>query len=171
MAETLSTLSLISFIIAGVAFTAAVFLWIFFKIPRVIGDLSGRSARRSVARVRASNEKSGGKSYRPSAVNAARVKLTGTMPQTQGGQPTEEIIPEDAGMPETGLLADNRADGTGTQETALLSGEGGTELLLDEAATAPLSEERPPARPPAAQRKTLRMLDDILLIHTDEVVE
>ena len=38
MAETLSMLSIISFIVAGVALAVAIFLWIFFKIPRVIGD-------------------------------------------------------------------------------------------------------------------------------------
>ena len=59
MAETLSMLSIISFIVAGVALAVAIFLWIFFKIPRVIGDLSGRNARKSIARVRASYEKSG----------------------------------------------------------------------------------------------------------------
>ena len=53
MAETLSMLSIISFIVAGVALAVAIFLWIFFKIPRVVGDLSGRNARKSVARVRA----------------------------------------------------------------------------------------------------------------------
>ena len=52
MAETLSMLSIISFIIAGIAFVAAVFLWILFKIPRIIGDLSGRNARKTVAKVR-----------------------------------------------------------------------------------------------------------------------
>ena len=36
MAETLSMLSIISFIIAGIAFVAVVFLWILFKIPRII---------------------------------------------------------------------------------------------------------------------------------------
>ena len=54
MAETLSMLSIISFIVAGVALAVAIFLWIFFKIPRVIGDLSGRNARKSIASVRAS---------------------------------------------------------------------------------------------------------------------
>ena len=111
MAETLSMLSIISFIVAGVALAVAIFLWIFFKIPRVIGDLSGRNARKSIARVRASNEKSGDKSYRPSAANAARGKLTSTMPQTQPEQATEEIKPV-GDMPETGLLAENRAKGT-----------------------------------------------------------
>lgn len=56
MAETLSMLSIISFIIAGIAFVAVVFLWILFKIPRIIGDLSGRNARKTVAKVRSSNE-------------------------------------------------------------------------------------------------------------------
>lgn len=155
MAETLSMWSKISFAVAGAAFAAAVFLWIFFKIPRVIGDLSGRNARKSVAKVRASNEKSGGKAYRPSAVNAARGKLTSTMPQAQTGQPTEEIKPQSGDMPETSLLAENRAQ---------FEGAAGTELLgLD---TAP-----PAAAQNAAQGKRLHMLEEIMLIHTDEVIE
>lgn len=155
MAETLSMLSTISFVVAGVALVGAIFLWVFFKIPRVIGDLSGRNARKSVARVRASNEKSGEKSYRPSTVNAARGKLTNTMPQTQSGQPTEEMQPAGGNMPETSLLAENRAQ---------FEGAAGTELLgLD---TAP-----PAAVQNAAQGKRLHMLEEIMLIHTDEVIE
>ena len=154
MAETLSMLSIISFIVAGVALAVAIFLWIFFKIPRVIGDLSGRNARKSIARVRASNEKSGDKSYRPSAANAARGKLTSTMPQTQPEQATEEIKPV-GDMPETGLLAENRAKGTE---------ESGTELLA--------KEEHPNGvKQHVVRGKKLQMIEEVILIHTDEVIE
>ena len=48
MAETLSILSIVSFAVAGASFMLAVFFWFFFKIPTVIGDLSGRTARKSI---------------------------------------------------------------------------------------------------------------------------
>ena len=41
MADTLSLLSVIAFVIAGVSLAVAIFLWFFFHISSVIGDLSG----------------------------------------------------------------------------------------------------------------------------------
>lgn len=170
MAETLSMLSIISFIIAGIAFVAVVFLWILFKIPRIIGDLSGRNARKTVAKVRSSNEKSGDKSYRSSGANAARVKLTSTMPQTQPEQHTEEMHPGNESMPETGLLADNKAALQNTAGTELLSDEDATVTLFDTDAATQLSEKQAAPDHPV-QRKTLHILEEIVLIHTDEVIE
>ena len=80
MAQTLQTLSVISFVIAGACLVLAVFFWLFFKIPTVIGDLSGRTAKKSIAKMRAANEKTGTKSYKESRINAERGKLTGTIP-------------------------------------------------------------------------------------------
>ena len=48
MADTLSLLSVIAFVIAGVSLAVAIFLWFFFHISSVIGDLSGRTARKSI---------------------------------------------------------------------------------------------------------------------------
>ena len=76
MAEILQILSIISFAIAGVLFLLAILFWFVFGIPTVIGDLSGRTARKSIAKMRALNEKSGAKSHRVSAGNAQRPKLT-----------------------------------------------------------------------------------------------
>ena len=170
MAETLSTLSVISFIVAAAALAAAIFLWIFFKIPRVIGDLSGRNARKSIARVRANNEKSGGKSYRPSAANAERGKLTSTIPQTQAEQATEEIKPAEDTV-ETGLLAENRARGKETAGTELLVKDALGETRGDENATVPLTDSPAPAQPHAAGGKRLQMIEEVMLVHTDEVME
>lgn len=57
MVETLSTLSVTSYILAGVFLVTAIVLWFVLKIPRVIGDLSGRNARKSIAEMRNGNEK------------------------------------------------------------------------------------------------------------------
>ena len=73
------TISVIFFIAAGVFAVLAIALWFLFKIPIVIGDLSGRTAKKSIERMRLNNEKTGNKSYKTSKSNLERGKLTGTM--------------------------------------------------------------------------------------------
>lgn len=171
MAETLSTLSIISFIVAGVALAIAIFLWIFLKIPQVIGNLSGRTARKSIARVRASNEKSGNKSYRSSTANVARGKITSTMPPSDNGEPTEKMSDSEVGMPETGLLAENKANIDHLDSTDLLSDNEETGFLVDEDATAPLNVVTAEPSKRRSGGKKLKILDEVVLTHTDEVIE
>ena len=78
-AELLLTLSTVAFVVSGVSLALSVFFWFFFRIPTVIGDLSGKNAKKSIAKIRANNEKSGNKSFKPSATNQERGKLTETM--------------------------------------------------------------------------------------------
>ena len=59
MAGLLNTFSIISFILAVLFFVLAVIFWFVFKIPNVIGDLSGRNVRKSIANMRQSNAKAG----------------------------------------------------------------------------------------------------------------
>ncbi len=58
MAETLSSISLITFILSGVFFLAALTLFIVFKIPDVLGDLTGKNAKKTIERIRKDNAKS-----------------------------------------------------------------------------------------------------------------
>ncbi|MGM9603383.1 MAG: hypothetical protein ACI3W5_17580 [Faecousia sp.] len=177
-AEILSLVSLLSYIIAGISLVIAVFFWFAFKIPSVIGDLSGRTARKSIARMRASNEKAGGQGYKPSATNARRGKLTDTIQHSgkmnadtnkkPAVEPKEKTARGDQ-MPETGLLAANKAGTVESQQTALLEDAEATGMLMDDDATVALHEE--PQQP--AKRtggKKLTMLDEVILIHTDEVI-
>lgn len=162
MADTLSIISLVSFIVAGVCLALAIFFWISFRIPKVIGDLSGRTARKSIAKMRASNEASGDKSYRPSATNVSRGKLTDTMsdlskPQSQDTDP----LSGETGTGETGVLAENKASTNKYGEsTVLLDDSEETDLLANMAV---------PARKGGG--KKLTMLDEDIQIHTDEVIE
>jgi len=161
MAQTLQTLSTVSFAVAGVCFAVAAFFWFFFKIPAVFGDLSGRNARKSIAKMRAANERSGVKSYKESKTNVERGKITGTI-QGIGGKELAD------GDPETGLLSENKADGLASEATSILGSET-TGLLIDEEATAPLvaPAHRPPAR---TGGKKINMIEDVVLIHTDETI-
>lgn len=166
MAQTLQTLSIISFAVAGVCLVLAIFFWFFFKIPSVIGDLSGRTARKSIAKMRAANEKTGAKSYKESKTNADRGKLTGTMPDS--GKLNKKNKAPDDDKPETGLLADNKADGLDSEETGVLESET-TGLLIDENATAPLDV---PSHNPIVRTggKKLEIIEEVILVHTEEVI-
>lgn len=162
MAEILSIISLVSFIVSGVCFVLAIFFWIKFGIPTVIGDLSGRTARKSIAKMRESNERTGNKTYKPSTVNANRGKITDTITnpvKTEKNKKKTETV--DRNHPETGLLNTNKA-----------------ELVLDIEATGLLNEDEETAllnnlqvnEPRKFGGVKLNLLDDVMLIHTDEVI-
>lgn len=174
-AEILSLISLISYIASGALLLLTVFFWFAFKIPTVIGDLSGRTAKKSIARMRASNERAGGQGYKPSATNANRGKLTDLMLQPEKvakpqkkAEEKKQVQPEEQ-MPETGLLASNKAEAEVTPQTELLSDEEATGLLVDEDATMLLNAE-PEKVPARSGGKKLTILDEVILIHTDEVI-
>lgn len=169
MAQTLSTLSIISFAVAGISLVLSLFFWFFFKIPTVIGDLSGRTARKSIARMRAANEKTGNKSYKESKTNVARGKLTDTIKNS--GKLKKNAVKDDD-RPETGLLTENQAKEVSSEATGLLNDEKDetTGLLVDEDATAPLDS---PIQNTEKRKggKKLKMLNEVIIIHTDEVIE
>ena len=170
-AEILSLISLISYIVAGVSFLFAVIFWFLFGIPSVIGDLSGRTAKKSIARKRAYNEKSGGRGYQPSATNVDRGKLTDTMQHSRKlaadnkpAAPQKNEKPA-SGMQETEILETNRAAAVVQEQTALLGPD--TVSLSEE--TAPLSVSSIQHDKPSGGMK-ITMLDDVVLIHTNEVI-
>lgn len=169
-AEILSLISLISYIVAGVSAALAVLFWFFFRIPSVIGDLSGHTAKKSIARRRASNERAGGRGYQPSATNANRGKLTSTMQQSRklNPKPQKSQLAEENQMPDTGVLESNRAEVGSSPQTDLL-GSDTTCILTDSNVTAGLQDETAEL-PKRTGGKELTMLEDIMLIHTDEVI-
>ena len=63
-------------ILSGIMFIVSVFVFILLKIPRVVSDLSGATARKAIKNIREQNEASGDKAYKVSAFNEARGKLT-----------------------------------------------------------------------------------------------
>jgi hypothetical protein len=200
MANTFSLISTISFVAAFVFLLLAVIFWVLFRIPTVIGDLTGKTAKKSIAKMRAANEKTGSKPYRESKGNAGRVKLTApipteermgqkkgkkakTAPHGRSAAPSSagEAIPQTgllndanscvgnaAVMPETGVLSENKANARKSEETGLLDDEA-TGLLRDPAATAPLTAQLPHA-PQRTGGKKLTMLEEVMLIHTEEEI-
>lgn len=148
--------------LAGIMLIVAVMLFIFLHIPTVIGDLTGRNARKAIEEIRSQNENSGDKTYKSSAVNRGRAKLTDKISESgrlvhhptdvPGGAmattklDTEELL---ASAAETTLLdstiAENEQMNAGSEsETSLLS-------------------EQP-------QENIFEIEYELTLIHTDEVI-
>ena len=79
--ETLQTASTISYIAAGILLLVAVALFFLLDIKKVIGDLTGITAKRAIENIRQQNEQTGEKNYKSSSVNLARGKLTDKISQ------------------------------------------------------------------------------------------
>lgn len=164
MANTLATLSLVLYGLAVVFLIMAVIFFIKFHIPAIIGDLSGRTAKKSIERIRSENEKTGKKTYMPSPVNLKRGKITEGI-ESVGSSGTLKLK-TNSDSPETVVLAENKADAYSrmSAETSVLEDEGTTILGQPER-----SEETVPlgAETPAVQ---LQMIEEIVMIHTDEKI-
>lgn len=166
MAELLSTLSIISFIAAGVCFAFSVFFWIFFRIPTIIGDLSGRTAKKSIEKMRTANEKSGTKSYKESRINAERGKITDSMKRSKNLIGIQNNFNE---RPDTGLLNENYA-GQNLKEAKDILNSDTTGLLVDKEETDSLNNLKADITIKLNEKTKMQILDEIILIHTEEVI-
>lgn len=165
LAGLLFLISNISFVLAAVCLALAVIFFVVFKIPLVIGELSGRTAHRSVERMRASNEKRS-TFYRPGRVETGRGKRAAPV-KTAGKSEGKD------GRPETGLLAETGPAPERAAATELLAG-GRAGAFPDGNTTGPLADETTPLAEAGSKRRgggvKLEIIEEILLIHTDEVI-
>lgn len=170
MAEVLSIISIISFVLSGICILLGAFFFIKFKIPSVIGDLSHRTAKKSIAKMRDYNEKTGVKFYKSSETNANRGKLTDTMSSPKKVEKKKDTAKSVTGNnPETGLLTDNKAENREQQQTELLNDSNETEKL-DKNETDLLLNNQAVKKDEPNKKVIFIMLDDVELIHTDEVI-
>ena len=185
MAATLSILSIVCFTLAGICLALAVFFFIFFKIPLVVGDLSGRNAQKSITRIREANEKSGRKHVNISKTNLERGIVTKTMapltapqaaPQAENSMhtaveaPTADL-PQAAPDMSTETTVESSAQPQDfAAETAPLIDENATTFLNDENATTLLDTTQTPTAP-RESKYPLDVTAEVILIHTDEVIE
>lgn len=156
VANVLFIASNVSFIAAAICGITAVILFFRFKIPSVISDLSGRSARKSIEQMRLQNEKKGSKSHRS---NKEKKKK----------EQKKVNADADSARPETGLIAENRKNDAPSETTALLNDEEATGYL-DQNETAPLGSTEKVQIEPAASVK-LEMLDNVMIVHSEETID
>lgn len=169
-AEILSLISLISYIVAGFCGVLAVFLWFFLKIPSVFGNLTGRTAKKSIEKMRQSNQKVGQVAAKavakPAQSHAAPAAAPVQVRREQPAAVKRQKVTDN--RPGTGLLEDNKAMGTDMEQTELLIPDV-TCLLEEETGRLPT----PGAAAGSVRQsggKKLIMLDEVMLIHTDEEV-
>ena len=160
MAETLSTIAIISYIASGLFAVVSIVLWIVFKIPSVIDDLSLKSARKSIKQMRNQDEKSGKKSYRSSTLNTRRGKLAGKI---------DSVKNHSSNHVETGILNENRAEHYQSKATGLLVDEEETGLL-DNENTTKMSDQNQGNTKRKEAAVHLTIIEEIMYIHTKEVI-
>lgn len=146
-------------ILAGVMLVATVILFFVYKIPTVIGDLTGANARKAIENIRNQNENSGDKLYKTSPVNRERGKLTDKISPSgslmkdpsghfAGAMATEKISTQEFPPEETTVL-------DATNETTVLDNVGAGETTVLDAVDAPV---------------TFQIEYEITFIHTNEVI-
>ena len=177
MANTLSNLSVVAFILAGVFFVGAIVLFIVLKIPKVIDYFTNRSAKKSVQQMVSSSGASKIASFQTSPGNKARGKTTEQVdipppPKKKTGklQNASPQPPSSGERPETGLLAEKENHTAYLDPTEELVLDLATETeSLDEQATSVLPET---IEKVAGNRPKIEMIkiDEVILIHTNEVV-
>ena len=155
-------------ILAAVMLAVTVLLFFVYKIPTVIGDLTGANARKAIENIRNQNESSGDKLYKTSQVNRERGKLTDKISPSGslmrdpsgilggGAMATEKISTQELPqVDETTVLESNETTVLSVNETTVLdiSGTGETTVLVAEDIPAVFQIEY-----------------EITFIHTDEVI-
>jgi len=159
-------------IACGIFFVIAVILFFTLNIPKVISDLTGRTARKAIENIRMQNEQSGDKTYQSSAVNLERGKLTDKISRSgrlmpRAGTPfgtgviTEKISTAELEQPvgETDVL-----DQPAGETDVLTSIAGETDVL------APAAGETEVLAPVNQPVQVFTIEYEITFIHTDEVI-
>lgn len=157
MVDTIKLFSTIAFVAAAVLLAIAIFLFFKFHIITIINDLTGRTARRSIAQIRENNSRSGERPYRSSVVNINRGKLTEPIPDDTA-KTTKKLTGASAPLENPG--------------TTLLHEEGTTELLVSNEGTTVLSDSDASNNETEVTVETIdiHVLKRIIFIHTDEVI-
>lgn len=155
-------------ILAAVMLAVTVLLFFVYKIPTVIGDLTGANARKAIENIRNQNESSGDKLYKTSQVNRERGKLTDKISPSGslmrdpsgvlggGAMATEKISTQELPqVDETTVLESDETTVLSANEITVLGNVGAGETTV-------LVAEDTPA--------VFQIEFEITYIHTDEVI-
>ena len=162
MSETLTAISIGFYIAAGVFLVVSVVLWFVFRISEVIGDLSGKNAKKSIEKMRLGNEKAGSRLYRSNMVSSSQINRT-------KGKKESDSINENAAYLETGLISENQVKDRKSEDTQLLMDDEMTEILSDKNKTQSLAEFQE-EKVSKKHGMKLKMIEEVIYIHTDEEI-
>lgn len=192
---TYEIVALVCFIISGVFFVLSVVLFFVLDMIKVIGDLTGHTAKREIENIRSQNQKTGNKAYKPSVVNSKRGKLTDRISPSGkilekrsvalgGSVGTEKIGSENlySGYEETTLLENGQnenpettvlsQENTHTSETTVLGGGANETTVLNGSAQTGVSASVDAVQQPeiAVITVAVSVLQEIKLINTQEII-
>ena len=147
--------------LAAILFVISVVLFFTLRIPKVISDLTGRTARKAIETIRLQNEQSGDKSYQSSAVNLERGKLTDKISRS-GRLVSRDATPFGTGVI-TEKISTQKLSQDDSGETTVLDADAGETAILNSGAgeTTVLDAEEP---------KAFTIEYEITFVHTDEVI-
>ncbi len=178
-------------ILCAVMLIITVILFFVLNIRKVIGDLTGKNAKKEIQKIRQINEESGDKRHKSSSVNRKRGKITDKI--SESNMPAQKKANIDTGIVTAkiatqNLNADNDSNQAATEETdvlisamseetSLLNETGANETsLLGESngnETALLNEtanETTVLNQNIEQQFVFEIEKDITFIHTNEVI-
>lgn len=113
---------------AGVMLLVSVILFFAFNIPKVVNDLTGRTARKAIENIRRQNEATGDKTYKSSPVNMQRGKLTDKISKSGRLIPNNET-PFGTGVITEKISTQRLAADEAASETTVLSQGSETTVL------------------------------------------
>lgn len=163
--ETYHLIFVVAAALSGVFLVISAILFVALRIPKVVGDLSGATAKKAIQSIREQNEQSGNKVYKSSKVNIERGKLTEKI------SPSGRLVQH----PTTGFGARTEKISTQfLQNQALQNGMAGeTEVLGPTAETTVLNmeiSETTVLMQNTTMQSFFEIEQDITFIHTDEQV-
>lgn len=129
--ENFRLIFLVALIACGVMAAVTVVLFFVLKIPKVISDLTGRTARKAIEDIRKQNEETGDKTFKSSAVNAQRGKLTDKI-SPSGRLQHREPTPFGTGAITQKISTSRLAPQEPASETTVLSAVDETTVLSSE---------------------------------------
>lgn len=116
-------------ILCGIMFAVSVLIFFLMKIPKVISDLTGLTARRAIKNIREQNEASGDKAYKVSAFNEARGKLTDKI--SPSGNVVHQYQAQMRGIDTTKIETQELQVDEAANQTSVLDQYGETSVLSD----------------------------------------
>lgn len=181
MADLFSNISTIGFVVAIIFAIISVILFFTLDVRTVISDLSGKTARESIERMRINNEKKACESnanddvVKPISTNKVEsdsLSMDNKLNDMDDGDEETDTLLDD-GTEETDLLVDENTEETelltdeDTEETDLLDKiVEETDLLVDEyTEETDLLDEGT-----NNDNSNFELIEEIMIIHTDEVI-
>ena len=174
LAQFYQILSYVMFALAAASFAFAIFCFFKFNIVKIINDLTGRTAKKSIEKRRSENEKDGNKSHRPSSKAKQRGTVTSKMRESQKlnkktaaakSQSNEKIDKLQMSGDSTEVLQGEKISDAAIPVSSNI-GEATT--VLQSTATTVLNKDM--ASETEALPSKLETIQSIVLIHTDEVL-